>query len=188
MLAPAESGAASRFVGASGRPYTFGFADDCAILSLEEPFGGDLASMGHLVRAALGDLLDEHDDERGVLVFPDMVKPKETRYDAIIVEVGELGEWAPNVADAVPDLDGMLGYAQQVMGAMGPDFADVAKSVMKNADVQGMVSGLNPEKLVGQDGGLDFGALMQAAQSMLAGNPELGEMIGRAMSNQGEEE
>ncbi len=48
----------------------------------------------------LGDALDEHDDPRGVFLYPDVCEPRGRRYANIVAEVADAGVW---VQPAMPD-------------------------------------------------------------------------------------
>jgi hypothetical protein len=44
------------------------------------------------------DLSDVHDDQRGILFFPDVLEPDGTTYEAVLEEIGDHGLWAPKQA------------------------------------------------------------------------------------------
>lgn len=62
-----------------------------------DAFDPDEHALG--LRRRLGAALDHHDDERGILFFPDICEPKGTSYAAIVREVSSAGVWTPKVDD-----------------------------------------------------------------------------------------
>ena len=55
------------------------------------------------LRQRVGAGLDSHQDNRGVLVFPDVCDPQSGNYDALVAEIGGDGVWTPIVGnDHVP--------------------------------------------------------------------------------------
>ena len=54
--------------------------------------------------AAAHPLLAAHDDERGVFVFPEKALPEgATTMEALVEEIGELGEWIELAAPGLPE-------------------------------------------------------------------------------------
>src|SRR3954468_17814631 len=47
------------------------------------------------LRRSLGALLDQHDDPRGIFLFPDVCEPKSQDYEQIVNELAQVGVWAP---------------------------------------------------------------------------------------------
>jgi hypothetical protein len=77
---------------------------DATLVFTSAPFGADPDEVALALRHLLGDTLDLHEDDRGVLVFPDVSEIRSTTYDGVIAEVGDGAMWAPILAaDAVPD-------------------------------------------------------------------------------------
>jgi len=55
------------------------------------------------LRKLLGAELDRHQDERGILFFPDVAEPRGKSYEGIVREMAEVACWAPIVAaDHIP--------------------------------------------------------------------------------------
>ena len=104
---------------------------DCSLVHTFVRFDS-LAADEHalVVRRIFGAQLDQHDDPRGILFFPDVCEPKRKTYDAIVREVEAAGVWAPKVeadhvaarfTQAAPDSHEAL--VAQMIGAMGRDAA-----------------------------------------------------------------
>ncbi|HVH47641.1 MAG TPA: hypothetical protein VM925_35140 [Labilithrix sp.] len=77
---------------------------DCSLLYTMDRFDGTAADEHAMqLRGVLGDTLDEHTDERGILFFPDVCEPRGASYEAIVAELRGAGVWAPKVSvDHVP--------------------------------------------------------------------------------------
>jgi hypothetical protein len=148
--------------------------------SLREVEPDELAAF---VRMLLGELLDEHSDERGMLSFPDAVRPKARRWPELVEELGELAEWLPLVeAGYVPERlratdpgGGLQSVAAQLMSALGPDLGSLQQSLMSGdpaalADAQKKIQELltRPEGagLMQALGELDFDATLEQAQEL----------------------
>jgi len=115
--------------GRNGMPFLAKGLDDATMIHTGAPIRSvELDALGALVRSLLGDMLDRHGDERGIMVFPDRVVPKARSWTELTEEVGELADWAPVVADDfIPE--GLMGasgggldaIAAELMGQLGPD-------------------------------------------------------------------
>lgn len=165
--------------GKNGTPFIVNALADGACIHTGASFAEEAEELSGGVRAVLGDLLDEHHDERGIFFFPDVTKPEagET-YDALVERVGDAGQWAPVVAEAAhegaPDLGalmGALGAGGLGAGALGGGGLDaLLGNVMAQLDpaliqqVAGALSGGAP----GQPGQMpDVNALAQSVQAMM---------------------
>src|SRR5690606_13302996 len=124
---------------ANGSPLAVrGIGSDATLLFTGAPVRGtEPEEHAFVVRQLLGDLVERHGDERGLLVFPDMLRPKASSWAELVDEIGELGEWAPLVgADFVPAAlaEAPAGSLEAAMGAMlnalGPDAANMSRSLM----------------------------------------------------------
>lgn len=193
-----DDGDAGTLVGADGAPMPVTTLDDGVLLFTQFPLAdADSDQIAIMLRDRLGDALDEHDDEHGVLVFPSAVKPKATTYAAVVAELGELGEWAPVVEEdhAPPQLQGPLpGGLDQLIGGMmrelGPDIGEISRAMM-GGDPAAMEQAMaRVQQAVANSGGmdqmmsllgglsgpgspLDLDALQTQAKQALAHNPEL---------------
>lgn len=144
-----------RYRGLGGQSLTIVGIGDATLIHTRAPFSAEPEELAELLRSMVGDVLDGHGDERGVLVFPDKAKPLAHDYQGIVAEIGEAGFWVPCEAAPVEAggpgaMDaGALGAAlEQLMGAMPPGLV---------AQMQGMLAGA------------DLGALAQAAQQLQSG-------------------
>jgi hypothetical protein len=138
--------------------------------------------LAHFVRLLLGELLDSHTDQRGMLSFPDAVEPKARRWQELVEELGELAEWVPVVdASYVPErlrtaqAGSLESVAAQLMGALGPDLGTLQQSLLSGdpnalAEAQRKIQELlaRPEGagLMQALGQLDFDASLEQAQRM----------------------
>ncbi len=127
---PAADNEGTNLQAANGETLTISALDDATLVftgvSMREVEPDDLATV---IRTLLGDALDAHGDERGVLVFPKAAAPKERSYDAAVTEVAEMGEWVP-VVDAGEDEAGFADVASDLMSQLGPDVLDLQKRMM----------------------------------------------------------
>lgn len=81
-------------------------------------------------RTLLGEALDEHDDERGLFIIPDVAKPSARTYAGVVEEIGDVGVWAPLAAAGLAGgLDALLGG---MLGQMPPDFLATAAATMRD--------------------------------------------------------
>lgn len=119
--------------------------DDGFLLYLSVPFGAEDDELLDALDELLGDALDDHDDDRGVFVLPDVADPDDAdTYDAVLAAAGEAGRFlalepvgpAAHVVDA-----GMQNMIVEAMQAMGLGSAD---------DVQRMLSGDQDAMLLAQ--------------------------------------
>ena len=160
----------------------------------------DPEELGTLVRAMLGEVADGHDDERGVLVFPDRARPDDAEtYDAVAAEAGDLGDWVAlpsEVAEVVdggmpPGLEATMG---QVMGAMGGDPSQMgglwaqAQKLMADPEMQAQMMSKAQQMMAQmqtEGGGMDFGKMASQAQEMLKDDPELVERLSGQLDGEG---
>lgn len=170
-------------------------------ISIREAEPEELAT---LVRAMLGGVADGHDDERGVLVFPDRARPDEAEtYDAVADEAGDFGDWVALPAEAAevvdggmpPGLEAMMG---QVMGAMGGDPSQMgglwaqAQKLMADPEMQAQMMSKAQQMMAQmqtEGGGMDFSKMASQAQELLKDDPDLVERLsGQLAGGDGEDE
>jgi hypothetical protein len=182
------------------RPVAFVALDDGVLL-----FSGvalqdvELEVLGEGLRDLLGALLDQHDDERGVLIFPERARPADaTSYDAIAEEAGDLGDWVTPPSEMTietpgmpPGLEDMMG---QMMGALGADPSQMgglwaqAQKMMANPEMQSELMGAAQAmmgKMQGQQG-LDLSSLASQAQELMGDDPELVERLKGQLESPGD--
>ena len=94
---------AGAFRSQAGPPVRIVAAGDATLVHTMARFGSEPDELGLALRWLLGDVVDQHPDQRGIFVFPDVAEPKAAGYAALIEEIGEAGFWVPRVAaDHVP--------------------------------------------------------------------------------------
>lgn len=203
--APAPEGAEAPpdaiWVNAATGPVAVAGLDDATLIytgvSIRE---AEPEELGTLVRAMLGEIADGHDDERGVLVFPDRARPDDaTTYDAVAAEAGDLGDWVAlpaEMADVVdggmpPGLEAMMG---QVMGAMGGDPSQMgglwaqAQKLMADPEMQAQMMSKAQAMMTQmqtEGGGMDFSKMASQAQEMLQDDPDLVERLSGQLEEDG---
>ena len=153
------------------------------------------------VRTLLGEaLLDEHDDERGLFIIPDVAKPSARTYAGVVEEIGDVGVWAPLDVD-VPagGLDALLGG---MLGQLPPDFLASAAATMRDnpeavAQASNQLQNLmrNPEQLSGltdmlRGAGIDFNSpdLQRLAADMARDPSQLAKMAEQLFGGADDEE
>jgi len=95
------------------------FLEDGALVFLPLPFDADPGELLQEIVDQLGDVVDHHDDERGVFIFPDVAEPDDAEtYEAVIAAVGDAGKWIGS--EPVPlDPSALLGEGgAEIMGHM----------------------------------------------------------------------
>ncbi len=185
--------------GANGEPVRVRALTNAALVHLDAPLAEDPEVLGALLAMKLGDVLAAHGEPRGVPVYPESYALAATSWDAAVEELGDGADWIPlpDAKPALPDLSAMLGpggaaqlagFAQQLQTEDGAAMLQQAMQMAQQlassgalADLAKKMSGAaSPEEALrgaGADpvalGGLDLGAMMAQAQSMLAANPDL---------------
>ena len=80
--------------------------EDAVLFHTHAHFGHEPDELAFTLRAQLGELLDAHQDARGIFLLPDVALEhamQAQRYDAVIEAIGEAGMWCPLVsADFIP--------------------------------------------------------------------------------------
>jgi hypothetical protein len=111
--------------------------DDATLVHTGVAFGGDIEMLAYGIRTSIGDALDQHDDPRGVFVLPDVAETRARTYEAVLVEVGEAGEWVRKIAAGevprglldAPDgsFGALMGQAMQALG--GENMAEIQRAL-----------------------------------------------------------
>lgn len=171
-LAPQEQqdGAAGEVrIGADDNAYRMRFFDDAAALYLGVGLGfGEPDVMGVLVATALGEVIDQHDDPRGVPLIPDSYEPQASTWDGIVEELGDAADWVP-VDSASPQEDPM----QALLGAFGPggpggpDLMSLAAQLQGQDPATLMQQAMQVAQQLAQSGG--FAQIQQTIQQMMPG-------------------
>jgi hypothetical protein len=149
--------------------------EDGVLLHTQAPFDSEPAELSALLRELVGDALDRHGDERGVLIIPSVAAPSARRYEGVVQEVGEGGFWVPLAADT-----DMRASLSNLLGSMfGEAPGDLLQSIA-NAAERGDADALqqmaaNLEALLDPSTPPDAEKLAEAARSLTGGRgPDLG--------------
>jgi hypothetical protein len=194
-LGPAGGGGEAQPGGAGPRWQAL---DDAVLLFTRMPMREtDPEDIAAAVGELLGEALDAHDDERGILLFPDAAAPRARSYAAAVDEVGDLGEWVP-VPDEAP-MDGGLGA---LMGQLGPQIAAMQQQLLSDpAALQAAMAQVSSLLGVPTDprggmpdstallqamgglgmGGIDMGAMAAQAQRFVTENPDAAEQMMKSL-------
>jgi hypothetical protein len=171
LKAAGDSG--TRLEGANGQAVDVHALEDATLVETSASIrDSDPDALGAIVRALLGDALDAHDDERGVFTFPKAAMPKATTYDAVIEEVGEMGEWAPAAAASAGD--DFASMAAGLLGGLGPEVMDLQRRMMAG-DPTAMQDAMKHMGAILADPSKQA-ALMQAMAALGGGNSPLADM------------
>jgi hypothetical protein len=158
--------------------------DDAVLLHTNIDFGSEPEAIIAAVRAAAGDdAVDDHEDDRGILVIPAVARPKAKRYEDVIAEVGDLGMWidedsfddeaegaaaAPGIGGG--GLDALVG---QMMGAMGPGGIEELQRAMMSGDPAAMAR---------------VQSMVQSAMSQIGDPEEIARTLAASMGGLGDED
>ena len=146
---------------------------------------------GTLIAAALGDLMDEHDDPRGVPLYPETYRPKSRCWDEFMDEFGEAFEWVPiDGEDEEEDQPGvdvfqqtdLMSMVSQMQTQMTPQFLEQAMYMAQGLfeqdgmeelreAVKAMVPGVAPRTVSPQGEPVDIATVLREAGRMLEADP-----------------
>jgi hypothetical protein len=160
--------------------------DDCILLHTQADFSNEPSDLSRIVREQVGAALDAHTDPRGIFFLPSVAAPTSRRYDAVIAEVGEGGEWGPV---RVPELPLGAAMGGGALGALlGSLLEQMPSSVLESvgaaargqpgafeaatSQLRAAVSGSNElSNLAGQlTGGVPKGALPPQLAGLASGD------------------
>lgn len=202
----AAAGGDDRRVGANGESFRIEALDDATLVHLGIGIGSEPDELADRLHALLGEVLEEHDEARGVPVYPSSYALQARTWEAAVEELGEAADWVKIFEEeSADDMGGML-------SALGLDASDVAELQKQLESPEGggifaaalqaartlteqgafgdiaerlqQMGATDPSALAG---GLDLEALTQQAQRVLAENPELEEELRRAFEEAGGE-
>jgi hypothetical protein len=204
----AAAGGEDQRVGANGEAFRIAALEDATIVHLEVGIGSEPSELAARLRELLGELLDAHDEPRGVPVYPSSYALEARSWAAAIEELGEAADWV-KIEEDVAGLGGMgdmlrafgldpgalAGMGQHLGAGAGEDMLAAAMRAAEEMSQQGAFKDLaermrgmgvpeDPQKLLeqmGGPGGLDLEALAEQAQRMLSQNPELAEQLAKAL-------
>jgi hypothetical protein len=144
--------------------------EDAVLVHTQRPFDTAPQELAALLREALGDAFEGHDDPRGLFILPSVAAPTAQRYEQVLEEVGAGGFWiAPSElgAPSEPDLAALLG------GMLGQSAGDLLQSIARAAEAgdAGMLQQMaqNLDALLDPSTPPNAEALAQAAQFLTGG-------------------
>ena len=92
--------------------------EDAVLLHTGLPFASEPEELVAKLHAILGNVLDEHEDPRGIFVLPDVAMPKARSYLDVLAEVGAGGSWLSIEQGGPFGLPDGLGALGAVLGSM----------------------------------------------------------------------
>jgi hypothetical protein len=152
--------------------------EDATLVYTDLPFETDRTELTDQLADLLDEALDDHEDARGLYVFPTVVKPKAKTYEAVLEELGEGGEWlamgatAPmmSLQDAMASMSEMLpaemrsGFDQAVQNAGGMESAVAqAQALLQSDAFRNMFEKAMSE--ANEDGEIDQAKLLELANN-----------------------
>lgn len=137
-----------------GAEFEVRLLDDGALVTTTVPFGSEGPAVLDALWSLLGDALADHDDDHGIFVLPSVAKVGASTYEAVISEVGEVGEWVAFDDEEGDEEDEEEAATGDVMG-MGMGGGDDFMSMMAN-----ITNSLGADTLMGLQ------------QAMMSGDPK----------------
>lgn len=165
---PSDDASVVRLTGADKKPFDVRFLDDATIVFTGVPFDGDAEDVLDVLDDRLDQLFDEHDEARGLFVFPRKALVAVSTYQAMLDEVGELGEWIALDADDSNEADAAAQRGVIVNDADDEDDEDDGGDLMQM--VAGLANSLGPETLARMQSAMfsgDPNAMARAQQEMM---------------------
>jgi hypothetical protein len=162
--------------------------DDAVLLHTNIDFGSEPEAIIAAVRAAAGDdAVDDHEDERGILVIPAVARPKAKRYDEVVAEVADLGMWIDE--DAFDDEDDAGATTGNPLGAFGGGGLDALVGQMMGAMGPGGIEELQRAMMSGDPAAMErVQSMMHSAMSQLGDPDEIARTLAATMGGLGEED
>ncbi|AKF08425.1 hypothetical protein DB32_005574 [Sandaracinus amylolyticus] len=127
---------------------------DGVLVRTRASFASEPDELAHALRRAVGDALDRHRDERGVLILPDVARPSGKTYESVVDEIGEGGTW--------------ISLDEDEEGAFeGGDLLATMMNAMSSPEMQSAIA--RARDAMAGAGGADPQRMMELARSMSAG-------------------
>lgn len=208
VLAPA-AGSEDQRVGANGESFRIVALDDATLVHLGIGIGSEPEELAERLHALLGDVLERHEEARGVPVYPSSYALEARTWAAAVEELGEAADWVKvyeDEGDGMADMLSAFGLdpkdvaemQKQLQGPGGQDMFAAALEAARALSEQGafndiaermrQMGAVDPSALAAGMGGLDLDALTREAQRVLAENPQLEEELRRALEGAGDED
>lgn len=179
--------------GFDGKVYVIESFEDATAIRLGLPLGSEEPEvMGTLIAVALGDLVDEHDDPRGVPLYPESYEPKARTWSGLLEELGEALDWAPIEGPEIvspeqgpgamgPGMEDLASMAAQMQAMMPPEMLQQAMQMAQRLAQSGSMDEIEKAMQQMMQGGapgagpmgMDLEAMAKQAQQMLDQNPDL---------------
>ena len=170
--------------------------DDAVLLHTNIDFSSEPEAIIAAIRLAAGDdAVDDHEDDRGILVIPAVARPKAKRYDDVIAEVADLGMWIdedafddegdPNVTGAMAGFPG----GASPLGAFGGGGLDALVGPMMGAMGPGGIEELQRAMMSGDPAAMEkVQSMMQSAMSQIGDPEEIARTLAASMGGLGEDD
>ncbi|HOT10354.1 MAG TPA: hypothetical protein PK710_11315, partial [Polyangiaceae bacterium] len=176
--------------GADGNSYVIDAFEDATGIRMQVALGyAEPEVMGALVAAVLGDLVEEHDDPRGVALYPETYQPRARTWAGLLEEMGDALDWAPlesaevMLGDFGSELDfqgDLVSLMAQMQEQVSPEMLEKAMRFAQHLIGNGQGTGLSqaeqellPDMAQLPNFPMDFGTLAEQAQRLFEANPQL---------------
>jgi hypothetical protein len=121
----AAAGGEDQRVGANGEAFRIDALDDATLVHLEIGIGSEPSELAARLEELLGELLEAHEEPRGVPVYPSSYTLAARTWEAAIEELGEAADWV-KIEEETAGLGGM-GDMLRAFGLDAGDLADMGK-------------------------------------------------------------
>jgi len=123
----ASAGGEDQRVGVNGEAFRIAALDDATLVHLEVSIGSEPSELATRLRELLGEVLDAHEEPRGVPVYPSSYTLEARTWAAAIEELGEAADWV-KIQEEMAGLGGM-GDMLRAFGLDAGDLADMGKQL-----------------------------------------------------------
>lgn len=194
-------------IGDNGEAFAIVALDDATVVHLGIPIASEPVELADRLEDLLGELLDEHDDDRGVPIYPSSHALQARTWEGAIEELGEAADWVSldeGDAGGLGDVLKAFGVGEKELEEMegllaGADRSALLSSAMRMAKEMAESGALEElakrmrilQGASGEDAwkaldrgtaadrlrGMNLDELAQEARRMLDENPELGKKI-----------
>lgn len=137
--------------GDNGESFEIVALDDATVVRLGISIASEPEELEARLSALLGELLDAHDDARGVPIYPSSHTLEATTWDAAIEELGEAADWILRSAPATGGIGDML----KAFGLGEGDLKDMEKMLGGGDRSALLSSAMRMAQEMAQSGALD---------------------------------